>query len=347
MTLPETDKIQQLIDKMAQKPAFPGLSVSVYRIKDGFGFDGSVGNLANNHPFFIASATKLYITCLILQLVEEGKLQLDSLVSNLLPAQDIQGLHTFKGEDYSNSLTIRHLLSHTSGLPDYFQQKTGGQSLLGRLQSGEDVAWSYDDVLRWTKEMPAKFAPETDRKALYSDSNFQLLGRIIERIEDEDIGAILKRKIFDPLGLSQTYFYCDAGDQIPRSLNFGNAPLDIRKAMTSFRADGSIVSTSGEMMIFLRAFFEGGLFPKSALAGLNDWRRVMFPLQYGVGIMLFATPRIFSPFKKQPELIGHTGLSGAFMFYAPKAGIYLTGTVNQVAKPSASVQLMLRILAAL
>ncbi|NOX50666.1 MAG: beta-lactamase family protein [Gammaproteobacteria bacterium] len=330
----------RLVQKQTDKPAFPGIALSIYRTSDQLLINSSAGNLANNHPFFIASATKLYITAIILQLARAGRLQLDDPLTCHLPETELHGVHNFKSRDYSASLTIRHLMAHTSGLPDYFQQEVGGQSLLGRLQEGKDSTWSYEDALRWTKEMPAIFPPGTGRKAYYSDSNYQILGRVIEQLEEADIGTVLKRRVFEPLGLTQTYLYTDASDLTPRILNYKNAPLEIRQAMTSFGADGGIVSTAPEMLVFLRAFFEGDLFDSSVLVGLYDWRKVMFPLQYGNGVMLFATPWFFSPFKKQPDLIGHSGLSGAFAFYAPQTGTYLTGTVNQVANPAALFQLM-------
>ncbi|MCF6272534.1 MAG: beta-lactamase family protein [Rhodobacteraceae bacterium] len=345
--MPAEGKISQMVERQARKPAFPGIALSIYRRDDGFALDTSAGNLATNQPFFIASATKLYITAILLQLAEAGRISLDDPLASHMPADELQGLHRLKGQDYSHALTIRHLMAHTSGLPDYFQQKTNGQSLLGRLQSGEDVGWSYEDALRWTKAMPAKFAPGSGQKAFYSDSNYQILGRIIERVEGSDMARILKRRIFEPLGLSKTYLYTDAADLTPCILNYKAAPLEIRKAMASFGPDGGIVSTAPEMMVFLRGFFGGKLFEPAALQGLYDWRKVMFPLQYGSGMMLFATPWFFSPFNKQPDLLGHSGLSGAFMFFAPKTGVYLTGTVNQIAKPGAPFQLMLQAMAAL
>ncbi|MDO8869603.1 MAG: hypothetical protein Q7V10_02515 [Methanobacteriaceae archaeon] len=72
--------------------------------------------------------------------------------------------------------------------------------------------------------------------------------------------------------------------------------------------------------------------------------KIFFPLQYGIGLMRFKLPRIFSPFKSVPELLGHSGLSGAFSFYCPEKDIYLTGTVNQAAYPDLSFNLMVKII---
>jgi len=115
-------------------------------------------------------------------------------------------------------------------------------------------------------------------------------------------------------------------------------------AMTSFGPDGGIVSTANESMIFLKAFFNGKLFPKEYLDEMKDWNKIFFPLQYGIGIARFKLPRIFSPFKPVPKLIGHSGLSGAFAYYCPEKDIYLTGTVNQIHNAGLSYKLMIRIL---
>ncbi len=97
-------------------------------------------------------------------------------------------------------------------------------------------------------------------------------------------------------------------------------------------------------MTFLRAFFGGQLFPKVYISELTVWNRIFFPLQYGIGVARFKLSRIFSPFKPTPELIGHSGLSGAFAYYCPQKDLYLTGTVNQTAKPGLSYRLMIKLL---
>jgi CubicO group peptidase (beta-lactamase class C family) len=117
--------------------------------------------------------------------------------------------------------------------------------------------------------------------------------------------------------------------------------------MCSFGADGGIVSTAEESMIFIKAFFNGQLFPKEYINEMKIWNNIFFPLQYGVGLARFKLPRIFSAFKSYPELIGHSGLSGAFAFYCPAKEIYFTGTVNQISNPSISYKLMIKLLSAL
>jgi len=192
--------------------------------------------------------------------------------------------------------------------------------------------------------MKPRFKPGAKGKAFYSDTNYQLLGRVIEIITGKRIGAVLKEFIFEPLQLRNTYLYDDSNDTTPVSLYYKTDPLCIPLAMTSFGPDGGIVSTARESMTFLRAFFGGQLFPKEYISELTIWNRIFFPLQYGIGVARFKLPRIFSPFKPIPELIGHSGLSGAFAYYCPEKDLYLTGTVNQIAKPGLSFRLMIKLL---
>lgn len=308
-------------------------------------YTGAFGNLSTDQPYFIASVTKLYVTAIILRWQSMGMLDVNDPISKYLTEEVTEKLHFYKETDYSKNITIKHLLSQTSGLPDYFEDKADGQSLLDHISAGEDQAWTFEDTVRWTKQMKPHFAPGSKNKAHYSDSNFQLLGKIIENIGKNTIGEMFNQLIFTPLNLKQTWLYVKPDDQRPANIYYKTREMNSPLALSSFKADGGIVSTAAETMVFLKAFFSGYFFPQSYFEEMQDWNKVMFPLQYGTGIMRFRLPWFFSPFKPIPELIGHSGLSGAFAFYVPKKKIYFTGTVNQLAHPGTSFKLMIKLLA--
>lgn len=81
--------------------------------------------------------------------------------------------------------------------------------------------------------------------------------------------------------------------------------------MTSFGADGGMVSNSADMLIFIEAFFTGKLFPKTYIDDLQHWNKIFFPIESGIGIHKFQLPRMFNPTGAIPYFIGHSGLSGA------------------------------------
>lgn len=254
----------------------------------------------------------------------------------------MSGLHFYKGKDYSQELTIRHLLSHTSGLPDYFQDKgASGKSLENELMAGNDQFWTFEESIDRSKKMSPLFVPGTKGKAKYSDANFQLLGKIIETITGKSYAENCQDRIIQPLSLTKTYLYQDATDEKPKMLYHKSKELKIPKAMTSFGPDGGMVSVSADMLVFIEAFFTGKLFPLSYIDELQEWNRIFPPMRAGVGIHLFKLPWIFDPTGAIPYFIGHSGLSGALTFYSPKENIYIAGTVNQTAHPDISYRTMI------
>ncbi|HPY81294.1 MAG TPA: serine hydrolase domain-containing protein [Bacteroidales bacterium] len=340
MTAEKEKLLQTVLDKVVDEKKVFGTSFAFK--KDGVTWQGASGNLTVERPYFIASTTKLFTTAIILKLREQGKLTLEDKIDKYIHALILSGLHVYKGIDYSKELAVRHLLSHTSGLPDYFQDKgEGGKSLEDELMAGNDKFWTFEQAMERSKKMLPLFAPGTKGKAKYSDVNFQLLGKIIETITGEMYAESCQKYIIQPLGLTKTYLYQDAADETPMMLYYKNNKLNIPKAMTSFGADGGIVSTSTDMLVFVEAFFTGKLFPLAYIDELQEWNRIFPPMRAGIGIHLFKLPWIFNPTGAIPYFIGHSGLSGALAFYSPKENLYIAGTVNQTAHPDISFRTMI------
>ena len=335
-------KLQTVLDKTVDGKKIFGICFALK--KDGASWLGASGNISADQSYFIASTTKLFTSAIILHLKSEGKLSLDDKISKYFDHRILNGLHIYKGSDYSNELTIKHLLAHTSGLPDYFQNKgTTGKSLEDEIVAGNDQFWTFEQAIARTKEMKSLFAPGTKSKAHYSDTNYQLLGKIIENITSKSYSENCIEQIIKPLSLSKTYLYLDPTDTKPQALNYKSAELNIPKAMTSFGADGGMVSTSADMLIFIEAFFTGRLFPAVYLSELQKWNKIFFPMQAGIGIHKFKLPWVFNPTGAIPYFIGHSGLSGALSFYSPEMNLYVVGTVNQVAHPDISFRTMIKL----
>ncbi|MDP2233910.1 MAG: serine hydrolase domain-containing protein, partial [Actinomycetota bacterium] len=301
--------------------------------------------------YFIASTTKLYVTTLVMQLRSEGLLDLDAPAAAYLDPSVLAGIHVLHGVDSSDSITVRELLSHTSGIADYFEQRRRD----GSTQIGDalrrDFAWTFDDVLRITKEeLTPKFAPSTPGKALYSDTNYQLLGAVIEAVTGTSYEYALRQRVLLPLGLEDTYpFTVETNDRYDSvaAMLYGTERVAIPKAMASLRADGGIVSTARDGIVFLEAFMTGRLFPVEYLDEMQQqWNSIFPPLEYGMGIMRFALPRYYTLFRKVPAMIGHSGASGAVLFHVPELDLYVSGTVNQIKKRSLSYNLMTRLVMA-
>jgi D-alanyl-D-alanine carboxypeptidase len=342
ITNKQEQSLQTVLDKIVDQKKVFGTSFAIK--KDNSSWIGGSGNIASNQSYFIASTTKLFTTAIILNLKSKGKLNLEDKISKYLDSSIIKSLHVFKGKEYSYDLTIKHLLSHTSGLPDYFQDKgSSGKSLEDELKSGSDQYWTLEEAIERTKSMQPLFIPGSKNKAHYSDANFQLLGKIIETITNKSYSKNCNDLIINPLGLTKTYLYQDVSDHLPKSFYYVENELHIPKAMTSFRADGGMVSNSADMLIFIEAFFTGKLFPSEYIQDLQKWNKIFFPMRSGIGIHQFKLPWIFNPTGVVPVFIGHSGLSGALAYYSPKQNIYVVGTVNQIAQPDLSFKTMIKL----
>jgi CubicO group peptidase (beta-lactamase class C family) len=349
--------LQDLLEKQLKAKGIFHAVIAVKSGKEDIDWAGAVGNADNvrgiqmtgDTPYFIASVTKMYTCALIMHLYEKNLLNLDDPISKHLPSSLIDGIHIYKGKDYADKLKIVHLLSHTSGLADYFlqKQKSGG-NILDKIIKNGDYEWDINTVMGIvTKELTPKFKPGERGKASYSDTNYQLLGTIIESITEKTLAEAYDEVIFKPLKLRDTYLFdLSSLDSKPRPTQFyyNDTALDIPKAMTSFGPDGGIVSTARESLVFLKAFLNGALFSRDFLGRMKRWNKIFFPLEYGYGLMRFKLPRIMSPFKPAPELIGHSGSTASFSFYCPDEDLYLAGTLNQIKEQSRPFRLMIDVI---
>ncbi len=310
-----------------------GVYSTVMRVENqdaSFVWEGARGDMLTDSKFFIASVTKMYVTAVILQLVEENELRLDNRIAQYLPNNIMESLHMLRGRDYSGELTVNHLLSNTSGLPDYFFGKQNGLRVADLLTGGCDEAWGLERSVNHIKKMKPRFAP--GHGVLYSDVNFQLLGAIIECLTGHGIGEVFDERVFRSLGLRDTYLYCDPTDSRPIAFHHGARRLWLPVYMASAGPDGGIVSTAEEITVFAKAFWGGRLFPQERIDGLKQWRLMMPPpgmFSFGVGVEKQPTPWILSPRRPIKEIIGFWGQTSAYSWYNPETGLYFSGTANQ------------------
>ena len=191
MTTEKAKSLQAILDKKVDGKKIFGTSFALK--KDNTVWQGASGNLSIDQPYFIGSTTKLFTTAIILKLKEEGKLSLDDKIHQYVDISVLFRLHLYQKKDYSQEISIKHLLSHTSGLPDYFQDKgTSKKSLEKDLMKGHDQSWTFEEAIEMSKKFEPLFVPGEKGKAKYSDANFQLLGKIIEKSQINHMPKIAK-----------------------------------------------------------------------------------------------------------------------------------------------------------
>jgi D-alanyl-D-alanine carboxypeptidase len=314
-------------------------------------------------PFHVASVTKLYTAAVVLRLHERGALDIEQPMVSYLPEAVTRGLHRHKGSDRTSTITIRQLLDHTSGLASYFEDRPKGEpSLAESLFREGDRAWTTTDMSdRIRQHLRPHFAP--GRKIRYCDTNYQLLGDIVEAVSQRTLPEAFAAELLEPLELRNSYLsgHAPPGSPVPASLFFAGEPIDRPLAMRSVGAQGGLVSTVQDGFAFLRALFGGRVFesPDTLALMTSGWRRFglpldaaalrapSWPIEYGLGIMRFQLPRVLNGMRPMPAVLGHTGSSGSWLFHAPEPDLYLAGTVDEVtsgAVPYRLVPKMLRVL---
>ena len=302
-------------------------------------------------PYCLASVTKLYIGAAVLRLEEQGRLSIDDPLTDHLPDELVSGLHRRRGQDRTADLTLRHLLGHASGLPEYLSEAPRGQKgLLDRVIEQGDLSWDTSDVIDMVRAARgAHFGPRSfdghRHTVRYSDTNFQLLMAVIEAVTRRPIHEAFATLIYEPLGLTRTWHpgTPPEASMPPAAVPWaGDEPMDRPLALRSFR---DLFSTAEETLRFLRALITGELFddPATAERMRQHWNPLGFslipsapgwPIEYGLAMMRFQAPRLLKPLFPIPTLIGHTGASGSWLFYAPDSDLYLTGTVDQLTAPA-------------
>jgi D-alanyl-D-alanine carboxypeptidase len=308
--------------------------------------------MTKDTPIYIASITKLYTATAIMRLYEEGALSLDDPMSRYLPEDLIRGIHVYKGKDYSHGITIKQLLSHTSGIADYYTEKPKrGKSLFELFLEDPERSWTVDETIeRARNDLKPNFKPGTD--ASYSDTNFQLLGKVIEAITGKPLHIVYEDFIFRPLGLKHTWLIGRSKPQIapsaaPADVFYKDINITNTRSNGAYWADGGIVSTAEEMIIFLKALNEGRIVSRDTLKLMHNWHKLEFPLQYGYGTMYFKLPWFINLVMKAPPLWGHSGSTGSFLYYSEDLNLYMAGSINQVESKTKPFRLMLRVIKAI
>jgi CubicO group peptidase (beta-lactamase class C family) len=227
-------------------------------------------NIAAQQPmqpdtlFWIASNSKQITTAALMLLVDEGKIALDDPASKYLPEFGGQMFVAEEDEDHKvlrkpeRSVTVRDLVTHTSGLLPWFHD--------GRLNAGSLRERTLAGALT-----PLRFAPGT--KWEYGNGGFEAAGRIIEIVSGEPLEAFLQTRLFTPLGMSDTTFWPSA-EQLQRlatpyapnsdGLGLAESTLPFTYPLSEMSGSpspgGGLFSTANDCFLFCRMIAAGGIF---------------------------------------------------------------------------------------
>jgi D-alanyl-D-alanine carboxypeptidase len=320
--------LQAEVDRLLEGGC-PGV---VLRADDGSGATTVAGGwfaepggrpIADDDPIRIASVTKSVTAAVVLLLAARGRLQLDGPVGYVLPELS-RRWSAVPGHEDVGRLTLRMLLGHTSGLPDYFSSPA--------LQE----AAAADPGHRWTatelvdvglRSGPPTFAPGAGWS--YGDTGFVVAGLAVEAVASRPLHEVYRQYVLDPLGMDRTWL---EHREEPRTAEPSRAlvpdPNGTLRPVADVHtvpdwAGGGLVSTAADLQHLARGLHDGSLLGTAPYGELTSWRRVDDPRYDAYGLGLGRTDVRGVP------LLGHTGAWGAFAYAAPDRGWTVTGTVNR------------------
>ena len=265
---PRMDATSTELDAALSDVVATGVPGIIVRVKDAHqaarNHSAGVGELATGTPlrptaeYRVGSITKTFVATVVLQLVGEGRLRLDEPVARRLPGLLANGPR----------ITVRQLLNHTSGLPDYIQDP--------KLFAGimKNRVWAPRELVAMADNHPMLFAPGSAWS--YSNTNYIVAGLLIREVTGHSLARELKRRIFSPLHLNHTSFPV-ASARLPGYHAHGyistetvptadGQPLDVTGYNPSHAwAAGAIVSNAADLSHFYEALMSRRLLARPLL----------------------------------------------------------------------------------
>jgi D-alanyl-D-alanine carboxypeptidase len=317
-----------------------------------FGWQGAAGladpaagvAMRPEDQFQAASITKMLTATTFMTLVEAGLAELDAAIGRYLPAALTEGLHDYQGRAYGAEITPRQLLSHTSGVADFFgdgEPGTGGVlPFVAKMRDDPDRLWDPRDILAWSRaNLRPHFAPGHGWH--YADTGYVVAGLIIEAITGSSLHQAMRERVLDPAGMDHTHmlFREPARPSLPgrepSAAYAGDAPYGAHRSVSADWGGGGLMVTAGDLARFMRAFADDRIFrdPGSRRQMLT-WTATGEPgVGYGLGVRHFVLADLGMP--EFGELWGHTGFIKSFMLYWPELDAVICGTLNQSAAKGA------------
>ncbi len=319
------ENLQHALDQVRRDYSIVGVSAAVV-VRGQLVWTGVSGNsfpgapITSDMHFDIGSAAKNFVAALVLKLSEEGLLSLEDPISRWLPSY----LYV------DGRVTIRQLLDHTSGIYNF----TAKQSYWDAVFSNPSRRWLPEEVLSYIG--PPDFPPGASWN--YSNTNYTLLGMIAQKAAGCSLSAALRRRLLDPLGLTNTFL--QAEEAIPGTIAHGwfdmngdgryddISGIDRTSQTTATWGAGGMVSTAADVARWACALFEGKVLSAASLSQMLAFREVAVPPTPIVGYGLGALRAFFSGreyWGHGGNMIGYT----AIMLYAPKERVSVALLINQ------------------
>jgi D-alanyl-D-alanine carboxypeptidase len=250
---------------------------TVHQLSEGVADRATGRAITTTDRFRVGSVTKSFSAVVLLQLVDEGKLDLDASVNTYLP-----------GLLPDDRITVREVMSHRSGLYDYTNDMFA-QTVPG-FESVRNKVFSYQDLVTLSLKHAVTNAPGAAYS--YSNTNFVVAGMLIEKLTGHPVATEYQNRIFTPLNLTDT-FYVHPDTAIPGTHangyltpdEAGGALVDSTEQTVSWaQSAGAIISSTQDLDTFFSALMRGQLMSAAQLTQMQQWTTVNSTQGYGLGL---------------------------------------------------------------
>ncbi len=309
-------RIQWIANRYVQKyPSVPGVliyfespSLGNALWASGYRDPRKGSRLLPTDQFRCASISKMFIAASVLLLSENGLLNVNDRISRYLPSELMSGISRFEGIDRGNEITIRQCLEHTSGLWDCFSDgkhdSQGLSPLDAELERNPDKFWTSPEVIAWCKTRLKAVAPP-GVLFHYSDTGFQLLGLIVEKLTGKPLAEAVRELVFNRLEMKDTYAEFREEPHRSKGVELSHS-FDGKTDRTGFVSEsadwggGGWITTAPDLARFLRALSGNKLFRHSATVRLMQEWSPESKGDYGLGLHRYVTDA-------DDVIIGHGG----------------------------------------
>ena len=306
--------------------------------------NGSV--ISTETPFHVASVGKLFTATLIGYLIDEGEITLNDPIAAYLDEEILTNLFIYEGVDYKDQVTIQQLLSHTSGVADYFAKEDNG--LQEATYQSPDTFYTPISLVQYTQQnQTAYFAPGNGYH--YTDTGYILLGLIVESVSGKSFDEMLHEVIFNPLQMNDTYlmFYADPvnGKQPIAEIWIDGYEISQFQSMSIDWAGGGVISTLDDQAAYIRALYQGKIISQETLQSMNQFDyEFMSGIAYGNGFMQMQFEKFFPTLGFLPRMTGHMGILGTQLFYDRESDMVYVANFGSTDAAATSVQAMIKVL---
>lgn len=297
-------------------------------------------------PFYSASVGKLLVAAAVHDLVAEGAVALDAPITRYVPLPSLNGIPVFGGTAGWDQVTIAALLGHRTGLPCYFSDppKDGASRVFDRIVAEPSRTWARQDLFDYTRDHYESVGPP-GAAFHYSDTNFDLLGLVLEGVTGAPFHLAVRGRVMEPLGLRGTWYHAfesaPEGQPPPADLWVRGQNLRGVPALSADQAGGGLITTAPDLRRLLRGLLAGDPVPLAALA--QGWTEdaVHSGIDVGLGAWRIRPGGIFFALAGQPTLVGHSGSTGVFAYHVADWDAVLVGAVSDTSWEETHVEFLL------